>query len=219
MNRIALALGAGLIALAGCSSEGNNSPALDFLRAKIAGAKSGGQVAPPALSRAQLAGIDKPVVVITVEKSGGSGAMVMIRENDGAQTYFTSDRTSLTLRRGMVIATRGLGEDLMFTDAFATSVALRTGGGGDLPRTHRYLDGENHTLAMSFTCSLVKTGSEGVEILGRKHQTRHFRESCANETVNFVNEYWVSASNGQIWQSRQWVGPETGVLLVQVVQR
>jgi len=212
-----------LFGLAACSSEKYDADLSQILLGGIKTLRSKPDTAVQRqavenLSRAQLAGITTPLIRVELEKTGGLATLVLVDEKAGWRTWFTADGASLTFQRGVLVQSRGLGADLMTTDARSTIRALPRRSGTGLARIQRYLDGENHTLALQFTCSLQNIGPATVEILGQRYATQQLRESCTNTTQSFQNDYWIAPGDGVIWQSRQWVGPDLGYISVQVLQ-
>ena len=74
----------------------------------------------------------------------------------------------------------------------------------------RNLDYRETALALS--CELVDLGPETIEIVERRHATRHLQQRCAGGGGRVVNEYWTDPRAGILWQSRQWAGPHLGYI-------
>ncbi len=142
---------------------------------------------------------DAPLKIGTVEKPLLSSVLIGVGENGQVATFTTPDGVSFALNNGLLIGSRGLGDDLMSADVAATLRAIAAGGGRGLIRVHRYLDGEEQMFVRSFVCDLVA------------EEPGAFRERCQGETLQFENIYRIGA-NGAVASSRQWIGPERGYL-------
>ena len=135
--------------------------------------------------------------------------------NRGMQTWVSDEDKSLSLRNGVIIATRGLGNDVMATDISQVYPALVRGSGRAV-RTNDYLDGEDRIVRQQYTCEIATLRRELIAIFQRKHETRVIRETCTGEDVSFRNLYWIDAA-GLIWQSRQWISPRVGAVDIQIL--
>ena len=133
--------------------------------------------------------------------------------NGGVNTWVSDAGDSLTLRKGLVVATRGLGNDLMGADLAQVYPAL-VRGSGSATRIHDYLGGEDQIVRRSYQCQITTLRSDVIEIIQRRYETRVVREACTGEAGSFTNVYWIDAA-GAIWQSRQWVSARVGAVDVQ----
>jgi hypothetical protein len=77
-------------------------------------------------------------------------------------------------------------------------------------------DKGNDQTRLSLACSLHDLGPAPIEIVEVAHPTRHLQERCEGGGGTVVNDYWVDSRPGrnQVWQSRQWAGPETGYVQI-----
>ena len=128
-------------------------------------------------------------------------------------TWVSDERESLTMRNGIIVATRGLGNDLMGADVAQVYPALVMGS-GRAQRVHDYLGGEDQIIRSIFQCEMATLRAEVIEIFRRQHTTRVVRETCIGGMGGFTNLYWIDAA-GAIWQSRQWVSGRVGSVDIQ----
>lgn len=149
--------------------------------------------------RAQFGGA--PLLVATVEDPRFSSVLFGVGENNGTITYFTPDRVSLSFQEGILVATRGLGFDLMNADVAETRNALR-GGAGTAQRRHRTLGGDNSVKARTYDCQI-----------SRDAQSRVI-EACSGADDTFQNTYVVDGK-GQIIFSRQWISKQRGYIRIE----
>lgn len=153
-----------------------------------------------ALTPAVLRQIGAPVIVADVPTIGGAAVLVAVATQNGVTTYLSGDGSSVSMQGGLIVATRGLGFDLMVADVGAVATAL------DAPpqrvtRTHHYLDGENHVVMRQFTCE-VGASDRGVVV-----------EHCTGPETTFENRYFLT-DKGAMTQTRQWISPRIGWITI-----
>lgn len=220
----ALILAFGLVlALAGCSG-GNDRPAanLQLLAAVKSGvaARAAGRTAPEAMTRARLDALGPgPFLEATLEKTGQTAYLfVNARRPDrgeGPVTVWRSeDAVTLAMRGGVLIATRGLGGDLLSTGMPAPSGRPGPAAGGE--RVMYIRDSDDGVVPLVLACAAAETGAETLDILGRRYPTLHLRERCEGGGGIVINDYWIDSppgpGSGTVRQSRQWGGPYAGYL-------
>ena len=136
-----------------------------------------------------------------------------VASNGGLNTWVSDAVESLTLQSGLVVATRGLGNDLMGMDYSEVAPAL-VRGSGSAARIHDYLGGEDQIVRRSYLCEITTLRSEVIEIIQSRHDTRVVREACTGSEGSFTNLYWIDTA-GEIWQSRQWISAGIGAVDIQ----
>ena len=157
------------------------------------------------------------VLLAGIESRNAFATLSPVGENAGVISWVSGDSIGLSFRRGVLVATRGLGQDLMVADVSGPLAVLRSGGGHAI-RIHDYLDGENQVTRRRFQCNIQTIGREVLAIYGLTIATKHVVENCENPDFSFQNHYWLS-SGSKIWQSRQWIGPELNYVFVQQLSR
>ena len=201
-----------LLALAACSTR-DDTPAsvsvADLLRERVQAAGAPEEPAFAMPSRAELEQSGGSILYVALPESGAQALLSPVAQNAGSITWLTSDEITLTTRNGLVVATRGLGDDLMSADISDVLPALADGGRAT--RIHYRLDGDNRTVEMRFACEVRGGGDEMLEIVGRRVATIHLVETCQGAGESFVNHYWLSLQ-GQLMQSRQWLTPGIGTV-------
>jgi hypothetical protein len=209
---------AGLALLAGCSSEKTQIDGWTQARAVLATLTAKRSTAPidPGLTRAQVDGSQLPLILLTVENRNATAALARVNTNAGTETFITADGITVTTRDGVLISSRGLGNDLM--SAAVPSRAQISAGSGSHRRVHDHLDGGDVTVRHAFDCTLAGAGSETVTVVGLSWPTRVVSESCTGDSGSFENRYWID-SRGIIRQSRQWVGADVGFLRLSATSR
>jgi hypothetical protein len=172
---------------------------------------------PPAaeLPRALLDQQPQAYIEVVIENRGARAYLTRaLQRRDSRpgqiEVWRTLDNVSVALRNGMVIATRGLGGGLLSAQVPAADGVAGPAHGG--ARRYTVRANGNGQAVLNMACSLHDLGPAPVEIVEITHPARHLQERCEGSGGVVVNDYWVDSRPGrnQIWQSRQWAGPETG---------
>jgi hypothetical protein len=125
-------------------------------------------------------------------------------QNGGVITWSSEQYETISMRDGVVVATRGFGADLM-TSVAPTAASLAAGIG----KTHRefyYLDGADQKAVFTFDCTLHSAGTESINILGKGFTARKVVETCSGPNGGFENLFWFDQGHN-IRQSSQWTAP------------
>lgn len=145
-----------------------------------------------------------PLIQVGFESLGRTQVMAMTGQNGAMRTYMTPAEEALILRGGMLIGTRGLGNDLSVAEP-GTEALIRAGASGTAPRIMRYYAGDGLERPLQFTCTVGAGPRPGVTV-----------ETCQGHGTQFQNSYMVQ--NGQIAVSRQWIGPALGYVTIQTLR-
>ncbi|MFS4583693.1 YjbF family lipoprotein [Phaeobacter sp. C3_T13_0] len=228
-GRLAPAFGLlGLLVLTACS-RGPEQPPLQVellrnLSERVGARLSGGnadQPARPPLTRAALDEIKAPYIEVTIEKNDVFAYLSrqQLRHDDSPGTvavWRTEDNISLTLRDGVLVASRNLGNDILSSSALVD-------GGADGPshsgaRRYHIRGLDNGAWQLDMLCTRRDLGPDPIIIVERRYPTRHIEERCQPSQPGrggeIVNDYWVDSPSGRVWLSRQWAGPNVGYLRI-----
>jgi hypothetical protein len=161
--------------------------------------------------RISLDQLGQPRLRASLERRGTSALMHVTGRNGDVVTWETPQRISVSLADGVLVATRGLGHDLMSVEVREARAALKGAlpAGADYPRFYGYLDGEHRTTYCSFLCHVVVPERDVVETTGDGRLITRITERCSDPDFSFSNVYW-RADDGELVRSRQWIGPELG---------
>lgn len=221
LKRVSM-LGLAAVALVGCSSASDTEVTdASILRGLFSG--KGKQEAPDAQQIAvqvqtAMAATDAPMMLVAVPNRKAVAVMQQIETNGPYATFGARERVSMTLRGGMVTATRGFGDDLMSSNVNAALDLVSRRKAGPVTRVQRFLDGENQTVELVTNCVVAVGGTSSLEIDGKPRMAQALTETCQAQVTQFQNSYQVDTGTGQILQSRQWIGPLNGHLVMQVLQ-
>ena len=170
----------------------------------------------PPLTRAALDTVGKSALEATLERSGIFAYLFIdtVRQDvhPGQITVWrTEDNITLSLRSGVLVATRGLGGDVLSTEV--SLAQNRPGPTATSPRALHVRSGNAKATRFDLDCEIVDLGPDPVAIVEIVYPTRHLQERCsAAQGGQVVNDYWVDARSDIIWQSRQWAGPQIGYI-------
>lgn len=136
----------------------------------------------------------------------------------GEETWISPDHLSLGMKDGMLIATRGLGNDQLSADARQTRTALTSGQNAITEHFVTLLAEGSTAKTLAFRCQVTRERQEPVQ-LSKNYtaDTDLFSEACTNGQVEFRNLYWVERGSRNIVQSRQWISEATGELALRVM--
>lgn len=218
----AAALAAAVLLLGGCARGPEQNPAeLEVLKA-VGQQFTRLRSAPPPpveLTRALLDKQTQAYIEVVIENRDAKAYLTRsLSRRDGSpgaiEVWRTQDNVSVALRSGMVVATRGLGGGLLSASVPAAEGVAGPAHGG--ARRYAVRANGNGQAMLNMACSLHDLGPAPVEIVEVSHPARHLQERCAGAGGAVVNDYWVDSRPGrnQVWQSRQWAGPETGYLRI-----
>lgn len=201
MTRLALLLGAGLVALSGCTTP--PPPTAAQIRAQIA--------------RLPADAIDRPLLLADLPSVPTAATLRIVGRNGDVATWQAADGTQLSFRQGVLVATRGLGHDLMSADVSGTRAALAGDNTGGHARFASYLDGQNRSVFVSFLCRITDRDTAVADV-GRGVPATRVAESCTSPELSVTHEYWIAA-DGTMIRSRQWVSPEIGHVATERLDR
>jgi hypothetical protein len=204
--------------LAGCGNapetgvSGKQFLALAGSVIKPGARKAAGPVMAMDIPAEALAGWPEPLVSAVVEDTRSTAVLGRIARNGADETYASHTGNHLTLRQGVVVATRGLGADLM--SSAAPTRAMLAAGRGSHSRSWQWLDGLDQTVSVTMTCTLAVSGQETVVFSGKALATRMVAETCTGaDGARVDNRYWIDGA-GVLRKSRQWLGQDGGYLLL-----
>lgn len=217
MKRFALAASASMMILAACGNDQSQLLDADLFREAFRrdapAAKSPEDTA--RLVATALRVLNEPVMLAILEDRNATAIMVPYGQNGPVETWTTEEFQSIAFHRGVVTATRGLGDDLMSAEVAAVADAIRSGG-GQVQRTWRTLDGTNAVIERTAVCAVSSGTADALALAsGETVQTRRVSEDCGD---GIGNVYWVGP-DGRVVQSRQWLGTAAGYLTQQLVRR
>jgi hypothetical protein len=134
----------------------------------------------------------------------------VIQDNGGEDTYRLRSGPTATFDDGILVATRGFGDDLHVIGSQGVLAALRAGG-GQVTRIAETIDAQDQVVTTRFDCTIASAGTETVDLGLRQESLRRFDENCRSATLIFDNIYWLDGA-GTVVASRQYVSPSVAYL-------
>lgn len=157
------------------------------------------------ISRDKIEALATPIMRATVP-ARGIDVLLSIREQKGnVVTWEAANGYTFTFRDGVLIETRGIGQDLM--SASAPSSGRIASGTAD-QRSYFFLGDDDVTERRDYSCTPQTVGTEALTIYGRTHTVRHVTESCLRSQGKLMNQFWFEG--GTLRQSQQWISPSAG---------
>jgi hypothetical protein len=142
---------------------------------------------------------------VSLPGTGAVAALAPIAQNSDVTVWQTLDGITLSFRRGVLVATRGLGDDLMSADVEGDVNLLHaTGGDGYYPHIRSHLDGENRTVFRSYQCRRTGQAPTRVKVSDQVTAARRIEVLCVSRGDEFTNIFWLDGA-GRVIKSRQWV--------------
>lgn len=216
-----LSVGICLLGLAACGSDRDALATMNTVRnaattlAKPITQRETPPTAPPRVTRAVLDTILSPVDLVTLENNGAQAVVGKIATNGDVETWSSVDNLRLSMREGVVLASRGFSDDLMSAQVPRLAQIKQT----NTPYTRRYvtLTGDDQPVTQAFDCKTARVGGESITIVDLKFATQRITEACAGPTGSFTNDFWFEIG-GKLRRSRQWVGEAVGFVVVEHLQ-
>jgi len=212
-----------LLGLVACGSGNQTAPSAQVLlgtvQQRVSAIIPGGGTAlaiQPQLTRAMFADVPGEILYVTIPSRGAFATVAKVAVNQGTSTWQAADNITLSTRDGVLVATRGLGVDLMSADNSGLRQALAQGG-GNYSKVLYSLDGEDQTVPVSLNCTLTAQSSETVVVVERAYETTRLGESCTGSEATFGNTYW-RGHDGTLWASEQWVSGAIGMMRIEKIQ-
>lgn len=198
-----------MVALGACSNTGPTPVVETFRTIGTSMGKSAVDTrnAREVLTPAILDEIRQPYLLVEIPSRQASASRTLFHQRGSIQDWRGADGISIILQDDVLVATRGLGADLLSADPVPPAV-LRASRSEAYTRVYRHLDTENRLVTESYRCSTTPGGAAQVDLIARQVATRRIIETCrgANDAqLPVINQYWVGTSDGLMWKSRQWV--------------
>ncbi len=157
-------------------------------------------------------------MLVTVPALRAQNYAVQASRIGNVATWRTPDNASFSFDQGIVVSTRGLGDDLMGADAEHSIFAAQGGAASWAPRINGYMNGEYQSYFITFQCRRTDLQTDRITIGDRALSATRITETCVNDEREIENVYWRNG-NGVMLKSRQWVSPNVGYMETERVIR
>ena len=138
------------------------------------------------------------------EKSSGlTGILALFPGPNLEETWFSSDGITVSLFNGELIATRGMGNDVMNTIIPRTK-SYNERVNSPYLKTVNFLTSENKIQNVSLNCIMTQSDdTKSIEIFERNYDVSKYVEICRNDKFSTKNQLWQDLE-GNILKSVQW---------------
>lgn len=224
---IAIALTAGLAA---CSSGGGTNPIVSAIWQKV---KPGAR---QAAREAEAEAAARPEIVVTFAKIKETGlAIIRARVGDDTRgvmlyarsvnenyvTYASQLQQTMTLQGSLITASRAIGYDMLSVRAdVGDPVTVPTPPDDwrdSVTRDYRFTGDTPGGRLISVRCRFAKGPAYELELLDKTFDTTIMQSQCAGDGQRFTNIHLVQA-DGQILRSAQWLGPDQGMIEIDILE-
>ncbi|WP_158965126.1 YjbF family lipoprotein [Chachezhania sediminis] len=190
-------------ALAGCDVIEGDGIVGQTLTSYRASRQNKGLDLRKSITPAAVEATGEPVIFVEVPNREAQAFLGLRGRNGPNDTWLTNDNISISYNDGVIVATRGLGSDVMTVDVSEVLPAIR-GRRSEAMRVNRYLNGEGHIVPEVYFCDYARTpGVVADTALGPRSSTK-IVEVCQGRERTFENIYWY-APGGKPLMSRQWI--------------
>jgi len=152
------------------------------------------------------------VLLVTLRARDLVAPMLRTATNGSRVTWKSDADLAMTFDNGILISTRGLGDDLMGADTAGLQEAIQNGQ-GTTTRRQSYLDSLDQIVTFDLTCEVSSPGVEETALLTGPAQLTKVVESCQSPRLVFENSYWLS--DGKIIKSSQAISASQGFISVE----
>lgn len=204
---------AGLALLAACGPLQQSNPLIGAVGALFGGRQAVEPGTDTPITRATFDASPVPLILSAPVSEEAVYPMVLTGLNGTTETFRDDAGRSLSLRDGIIVASRGYGDDLMGTDAPGLKQAL-IAGTGTIARRMSWLGRRDEIRTEVFICQVTLLETKVIELYEQQFAIRQLGEVCQGETGGFANNYWVTR-DGTIVQLRQWLSIGTGHMDIQ----
>ncbi len=204
-----------LVGLTACGplNEGQGSPQIiQDLRTQLFGGDE--TPTPPAIPPEVANAAPGEVLLVTLRARNAVAPLLKSGQNGSKVTWASPGQVAMTFDSGILISTRGLGDDLMGADVPGLATAIR-GSGGIIRRQQSYLNSLDQIEVIGLTCQVVIAGLEEVPLVNGPRTLTKVTESCESNRLVFENIYWLN--NGQIIKSQQVISPTQGFITAELL--
>ena len=169
------------------------------------------------INREQIDAANIPVLFVELA-SGQNGTLTPYPGQGVGQTWLGADGATITLERGILKASRGMGNDLMGSSSSILLVKHRQKT-ENYRRELNYINGNNKIATRVFNCNIEKNASaELIKIWDINFKVDKFEERCSDGSFTLKNIYQVD-TQGIVRKSTQYHSETLGYILIERIDR
>ena len=170
------------------------------------------------INREQIDMVNIPVLFVELA-SGQNGTLTPYPGQGVWQTWLGADGATITLERGILKASRGMGDDLMGSSSSMPSWANINKKTVSYSRQLDHITGNNEISERIFSCVIKKTSSgDFIKIWDVNFKVDKFEENCSDGSFMFKNTYNID-TQGIVRRSKQYHSKTLGSILIERLDR
>ena len=170
------------------------------------------------INREQIDAANMPVLFVELA-SGQNGTLTPYPGQGVGQTWLGADGATITLERGVLKASRGMGDDLMGSSSSMPSWSNINKKTENYNRELNHISGNNKISKRVYKCHSEKTSSgELIKIWDVNFKVNKFEENCSDGSFTFKNTYHVD-TQGIVRRSSQYHSKTLGFVKIERLDR
>ena len=170
------------------------------------------------LTREQVDEAKVPILFVELP-SGQSGTLTPYPGQGTGQTWLGADGATITTEKGVLMASRGMGNDLMGSSSSMPHWSEVNKKIKTYSRELSYITGNNKISKRVFSCDIQKTSNaEIIEVWDINFKVARFEENCLNASRKFKNTYYVD-TKGTLRRSYQYHSDTIDSILIERLDR
>ncbi len=170
------------------------------------------------LTREQIDAANIPVLFAEL-KTGQNGTLTPYPGQGVGQTWLGADGATITMDRGILKASRGMGDDLMGSSLSIPPWSKIDNSVATYVRKLSHMAGNNKIMERSFECKIKKIDRrEEIKIWDIEFSVTKFEENCNNNQFGIKNIYYVD-DRGIVRRSSQYHSETIGYILTERLDR
>lgn len=166
--------------------------------------------------------LNLPYASVAVRQNNAPRALLVLGKTEGGEHHWISaDRGVLVTRRGRLVQTVGLRQDLRQTQMIDPDFLGQPPTPGMNIRLRRQIDlMPGNSFGMLVEADVEVLGEEAVELLSSQRTLVKCRERCYSRQLDWrcENFFWMDPNDSQVWRSRQQSAPAAPELEIELVK-
>ena len=170
------------------------------------------------INREQIDAANIPVLFVELA-SGQNGTLTPYPGQGVGQTWLGADGATITLDRGVLKASRGMGDDLMGSTSSMPAWSSINKKTETYSRELNHITGNNEIFKRFLSCDIKKIGNgELIKIWDINFEVAKFEENCFDSSLTLKNTYHVDTT-GIVRSSSQYHSDTLGYILLERLDR
>ncbi|MBP7240434.1 YjbF family lipoprotein [Amaricoccus sp.] len=142
-------------------------------------------------------------------------------ENGGYITYSSVLRQNFTLLGAYITGVRGVGWDLLSAASSRPDPLVTPIPPGQWPagvkRTYIFPNFTPQGRVEVYDCRFEFGAVQEMVVVEQRHRGVLVTETCTGDYGTFENLHFADVGSGQVWRSLQWVGPQQGIIDLEIL--